>query len=44
MSVLVTATTTSGQTLSDAGWRAVEYAVDLADKLEEVRKTVGLSI
>lgn len=44
MSVLVTATTTAGQMLSDSEWKAVEYAVDLADKLEEARKTVRLSL
>jgi len=38
MSVLITATTTSGQTLTDAQWNAVEKACDLADKLEEARK------
>jgi U4/U6 small nuclear ribonucleoprotein PRP31 len=38
MSVLITATTTSGQTLTDAQWSAVEKACDLADKLEEARK------
>lgn len=38
MSVLITATTTSGQTLTDAQWAAVEKACDLADKLEEARK------
>jgi U4/U6 small nuclear ribonucleoprotein PRP31 len=42
MSVLITATTTSGQTLSDAQWAAVEKACDLADKLEEARKKVKL--
>lgn len=40
MSVLVTATTTSGQQLSDAEWAAVERACDLADRLEEARKKV----
>lgn len=41
MSVLITATTSSGQPLSDAQWRAVERACDLADRLEETRKTVS---
>lgn len=41
MSVLVTATTTSGQKLPDAEWAAVERACDLADRLEEARKKVG---
>jgi U4/U6 small nuclear ribonucleoprotein PRP31 len=38
MSVLVTATTTSGQTLNDAEWTATERACELADNLEEARK------
>ena len=41
MSVLITATTSSGQPLSDVRWRAVERACDLADRLEETRKTVS---
>jgi len=41
MSVLITATTTTGQTLTDAQWTAVEKACDLADKLEEARKKVS---
>ena len=40
MSVLVTATTTSGQPLSEAGWGTVQRACDLADRLEEARKKV----
>lgn len=40
MSVLITATTTNGTTLSDAEWETVERACDLADKLEEARKKV----
>lgn len=40
MSVLVTATTTSGQTLSEAEWQTVQRACDLADRLEEARKKV----
>jgi U4/U6 small nuclear ribonucleoprotein PRP31 len=43
MSVLITATTTSGQTLTDAAWATVERACDLADRLEEARKKVGPS-
>ncbi|KAF9224294.1 Nop domain-containing protein [Gyrodon lividus] len=38
MSVLITATTSSGQPLSDAQWQAVERACHLADRLEEARK------
>lgn len=41
MSVLITATTSSGQPLPDVRWKAVEHACDLADRLEETRKTVG---
>lgn len=41
MSVLITATTSSGQPLSDVRWKAVERACDLADRLEETRKTVS---
>ncbi|KAJ8595327.1 Nop domain-containing protein [Rhizopogon salebrosus TDB-379] len=44
MSVLITATTTSGQTLSDAQWAAVEKACDLADKLEEARKKIFMYV
>ncbi|TDL29616.1 Nop domain-containing protein [Rickenella mellea] len=40
MSVLVTATTTSGQKLSDLEWRTVQEACDLADRLEDARKTI----
>ena len=43
MSVLVTATTTHGQPLSDPKWKAVERACDLADKLEEAKRKVGSS-
>ena len=42
MSVLVTATTTSGRSLTDAEWAAVQKACDLADRLEEARKKVRL--
>lgn len=41
MSVLITATTSSGEPLSDVRWKAVERACDLADRLEETRKTVS---
>ena len=41
MSVLVTATTTTGQPLTEASWEAVQRACDLADRLEEARKKVS---
>jgi hypothetical protein len=41
MSVLITATTSSGQPLLDAQWQAVERACHLADRLEETRKKVS---
>ncbi|KAH7931391.1 Nop domain-containing protein [Leucogyrophana mollusca] len=44
MSVLVTATTTSGQPLSEAQWAAVERACDLADRLEEARKKIFMYV
>ena len=44
MSVVVTATTSSGQQLSDAEWTAVQRACDLADRLEEARKKVRILI
>ncbi|KAF5370129.1 hypothetical protein D9758_001208 [Tetrapyrgos nigripes] len=40
MSVVVTATTTSGRKLSDAEFAAVQRASDLADRLEEARRKV----
>ena len=40
MSVLVTATTSAGQKLSEAEWATVQKACDLADRLEEARKKV----
>lgn len=40
MSVLVTATTSSGEVLSESAWNAVQRACDLADRLEEARKKV----
>lgn len=42
MSVMVTATTTSGQPLSEAEWQAVQRACNLADRLEEARKNVSV--
>ncbi|KAI9001305.1 Nop domain-containing protein [Trametes punicea] len=44
MSVLVTATTTSGQPLPEAEWKAVERACDLADRLEEVRRKIFMYV
>ncbi|GBE79375.1 Pre-mRNA-processing factor 31 [Sparassis crispa] len=44
MSVLVTATTTSGQPLSDAEWKTVQHACDLADRLEEARKKIFMYV
>ena len=40
MSVMITATTTTGQPLSEPEWQAVQRACDLADNLEEARKKV----
>ncbi|KAI0796495.1 Nop domain-containing protein [Abortiporus biennis] len=44
MSVLVTATTTSGQPLSEAEWQTVQQACDLSDKLEEARRKIFLYV
>ncbi|KAF9469047.1 hypothetical protein BDZ94DRAFT_564435 [Collybia nuda] len=44
MSVVVTATTTSGKQLTDADWAAVERACDLADRLEEARKKIFMYV
>ncbi|ETW84547.1 hypothetical protein HETIRDRAFT_473222 [Heterobasidion irregulare TC 32-1] len=44
MSVLVTATTTSGQPLTEAAWNTVERACDLADRLEEARKKIFMYV
>ncbi|RPD66681.1 Nop domain-containing protein [Lentinus tigrinus ALCF2SS1-7] len=44
MSVLVTATTTSGQPLSEAEWQTVQRACDLADRLEEARKKIFMYV
>ncbi len=40
MSVLMAATTSTGQKLSDSNWQSVERACDLADRLEKVRTKV----
>ena len=40
MSVVVTATTTHGQRLSDSEWKVVERACDLTDNLEEAKRKV----
>ncbi|PBK72933.1 Nop domain-containing protein [Armillaria solidipes] len=44
MSVVVTATTTSGKQLTDAQWEAVRRACDLADRLEEARKKIFMYV
>nr|GAT53995.1 predicted protein [Mycena chlorophos] len=44
MSVAVTATTSSGKPLSDAEWNAVQHACDVADRLEEARKTIFMYV
>ncbi|EKM59427.1 uncharacterized protein PHACADRAFT_249908 [Phanerochaete carnosa HHB-10118-sp] len=44
MSVMITATTTTGQPLSEAEWEAVQRACDLADNLEEVRKKIFMYV
>lgn len=44
MSVVVTATTTSGKQLSDPDWRSVQRACDLADHLEEARKKIFMYV
>ena len=41
MSVVVTATTTSGTKLTNESWAAIQRACDLADRLEEARKRVS---
>ena len=40
MSVMITATTTTGAPLPESEWEAVQRACDLAENLEEVRKKV----
>jgi len=40
MSVVVTASTSSGRRLSDKEWKAIDKACNLADRLEEARKQV----
>ena len=44
MSVVVTASTTSGRRLSEKEWKAIEKACNLADRLEEARKQVWSGI
>ncbi|KAK2466357.1 hypothetical protein APHAL10511_001999 [Amanita phalloides] len=44
MSVVVTATTTSGKQLSEADWIATQRACDLADRLEDARKNIFLYV
>jgi U4/U6 small nuclear ribonucleoprotein PRP31 len=44
MSVVVTATTTSGAKLPGAKWGAIERACNLADRLEEARKQVSIFV
>ncbi|KAJ2924967.1 hypothetical protein H1R20_g12140, partial [Candolleomyces eurysporus] len=44
MSVVVTATTTSGAKLPDAKWAAIERACNLADRLEEARKQIFMYV
>ncbi|KAF8631259.1 hypothetical protein AX15_002586 [Amanita polypyramis BW_CC] len=44
MSVVVTATTTSGKQLLDKEWGAVQRACDLADRLEDARKKIFLYV
>ncbi|CAK5263073.1 unnamed protein product, partial [Mycena citricolor] len=44
MSVVVTATTTPGKPLSDAEWKAIERACELADRLEEARKKIFMYV
>ena len=44
MSVAVTASTSSGRQLSDQEWKAIAKACDLADRLEEARKKVSITV
>ncbi|KAN0127102.1 Nop domain containing protein [Lactarius tabidus] len=44
MSVLMAATTSTGQKLSDSGWQSVERACDLADRLEKVRTKIFMYV
>ncbi|KAI0248712.1 hypothetical protein BJV78DRAFT_1276473 [Lactifluus subvellereus] len=44
MSVLMAATTSAGQKLSDSGWQSVERACDLADRLEKVRTKIFMYV
>jgi U4/U6 small nuclear ribonucleoprotein PRP31 len=42
MSIAIAASTSTGKPLDRAHWLAVEGACELADKLEEARRTVRL--
>ncbi|KAJ3575160.1 hypothetical protein NP233_g1270 [Leucocoprinus birnbaumii] len=44
MSVVVTASTTSGRKLSDQEWKAIDKACNLADRLEEARKKIFMYV
>ncbi|KAI0282340.1 U4/U6 small nuclear ribonucleoprotein Prp31 [Russula aff. rugulosa BPL654] len=44
MSVLMAATTSAGQKLSDPEWQSVERACDLADRLEKVRTKIFMYV
>ncbi|KAL9712799.1 U4/U6-U5 snRNP complex subunit prp31 [Leucoagaricus gongylophorus] len=44
MSVVVTASTTSGRRLSEKEWKAIEKACNLADRLEEARKQIFMYV
>ncbi|KAI9454616.1 Nop domain-containing protein [Russula earlei] len=44
MSVLMAATTSAGQKLSDSEWLSVERACDLADRLEKVRTKIFMYV
>ncbi|KAI0306944.1 hypothetical protein B0F90DRAFT_1807663 [Multifurca ochricompacta] len=44
MSVLMAATTSTGQKLSDSEWQSVESACDLADRLEKVRAKIFMYV
>ncbi|KAF9008894.1 hypothetical protein BDQ17DRAFT_1388594 [Cyathus striatus] len=44
MSVVVTATTTSGKKLTDAEWGVIQRACDLADRLEDARKKIFMYV
>lgn len=44
MSVLIMATTSRGRTLTDVEWLTIQNACDLADRLDEARRVVSLTI